>query len=126
MDWSHFRGIILDELSDDLLDKKHRDIKKNNPNLPATFGQCYVASEAAYYLLGGKEEGWKPMFVRHLGASHWYLQHSSGYILDLTYNQFKTPVDYSRGRGTGFLTKAPSKRAMKLLTRIKFAQTGKL
>jgi hypothetical protein len=77
-----------------------------------------VASEAAYYLLGGKEEGWKPMHMTHLGASHWFLKHESGYILDLTYNQFKTKLDYSKARGTGFLTKEPSKRAKKLLIRI--------
>jgi len=119
MDWPEFRGMILDHLTDDLLDKKHLAIKKKNPNLPQTFGHCYVASEAAYYLLGGKEEGWKPMFVRHLGASHWFLKHESGLILDLTWNQFKSPVDYSKGRGTGFLTKKPSRRAKTLLIRIK-------
>lgn len=117
MDWSDFRGLVIDSLTDDLLTPKYRRMKKAN-NLPNTFGHCYVASEAAYYLLGGKEEGWKPMHMTHLGASHWFLKHESGYILDLTYNQFKSPLDYSRARGTGFLTKTPSKRAKKLLIRI--------
>lgn len=118
MDWSDFRGLFIDNLTDDLLTPKYRKFKKAN-NVPDTFGHCYVASEAAYYLLGGKEEGWKPMHMTHLGASHWFLKHESGYILDLTYNQFKSPLDYSKARGTGFLTKAPSKRAKKLLIRIK-------
>jgi hypothetical protein len=117
MDWSDFRGLVLDNLTDDLLTPKYRRLKKKS-NVPATFGHCYVASEAAYYLLGGKEEGWKPMHMTHLGASHWFLKHESGYILDLTYNQFKSPLDYSKARGTGFLTKVPSKRAKKLLIRI--------
>lgn len=117
MDWSDFRGLIIDNLTDDLLTPRYRRHKKTN-NVPDTFGHCYVASEAAYYLLGGKEEGWKPMHMTHLGASHWFLKHESGYILDLTYNQFKSPLDYSKARGTGFLTKEPSKRAKKLLIRI--------
>jgi hypothetical protein len=117
MDWSDFRGLIIDNLTDDLLTPRYRRYKKIN-NVPNTFGHCYVASEAAYYLLGGKEEGWKPMHMTHLGASHWFLKHESGYILDLTYNQFKTKLDYSKARGTGFLTKEPSKRAKKLLIRI--------
>jgi hypothetical protein len=117
MDWSDFRGLVIDSLTDDLLTPKYRRMKKDN-NLPNTFGHCYVASEAAYYLLGGKEEGWKPMHMTHLGASHWFLKHESGFILDLTYNQFKSPLDYSKARGSGFLTKEPSKRAKKLLMKI--------
>jgi len=118
MDWSDFRGLVIDHLTDDLLAPKYRSLKKTS-NVPNTFGHCYVASEAAYYLLGGKEEGWKPMHMKHLGASHWFLKHESGLILDLTYNQFKSPLDYKAARGTGFLTKGPSKRAKKLLIRIR-------
>ncbi len=117
MDWSDFRGLVIDHLTDDLLAPNYRRLKKA-ANVPATFGHCYVASEAAYYMLGGKEEGWKPMHMKRLGASHWFLKHESGFILDLTYNQFKSPLDYSKARGTGFLTKTPSKRAKKLLIRI--------
>ena len=123
MDWSEFRGFILVNLTDDLLSKEYLKLKKNNPKLPATTGHCYVASEAAYYLLGGKDEGWTPQFIRHLGCPHWFLKHSSGMILDLTYNQFKSPVDYTKARGTGFLTKTPSKRTKKLMIRIKESVT---
>lgn len=118
MKWAEFRKIIVDNLTDELLDKKHLQMRKGNPNLHKTFGHCYVASEAAYYLLGGKESGWKPCYIKHIGRSHWYLQHESGAVLDLTKEQFNTPVDYTEGRGTGFLTKDPSKRARKLLQRI--------
>ncbi len=122
MDWPQFRDLILDNLSDDLLSKEYFQLKIKNPNLPETTGHCYVASEAAYYMLGGKEEGWTPQFIRHLGCSHWFLKHESGFILDLTYNQFKSPIDYSKARGTGFLTKTPSKRTKKLLIRIRESQ----
>lgn len=117
MKWGEFRKIIVDNLSDDLLTKKYQKLKKTN-EVHKTFGHCYVASEAAYYLLGGKESGWKPCYIKHLSVSHWYLKHESGAILDLTKEQFQTPVDYEKGRGTGFLTKEPSKRARTLLKRI--------
>ena len=78
-------------------------------------GNCYVTSEAVYHLLGGKATGWKPMNMHHEGASHWYLQHSTGFILDLTAIQFESPPDYRQGRGRGFLTKQPSRRARALM-----------
>lgn len=78
-------------------------------------GNCYVASEAAYHLLGGKKAGWKPMHMKTSTDTHWFLKHKSGLILDLTANQFKTKPDYSQGIGSGFLTKQPSKRAQKLM-----------
>lgn len=118
MNWPQFRGLILDNLTDDLLSKEYVRLREKNPNLPATTGHCYVASETAYWLLGGKEEGWTPQYVKHLGCAHWFLKHKSGFILDLTYNQFKSPVDYDKARGTGFLTKLPSKRTKKLIIRI--------
>jgi len=118
MTWAEFGKLITDQLTDDLLRPKYRKIKKAVA-VPNTFGHCYVASEAAYYLLGGKESGWKPMHMKQLGASHWFLKHESGFILDLTRSQFKSPIDYSKARGAAFLTKQPSKRAKKLLIRIK-------
>ena len=118
MNWVEFKMLILGQLTNDLLDKKHRMMKENNPNLAHTFGHCYVASEVAYHLLGGKEEGWTPHFIRHVGRPHWFLKHKSGQILDLTAQQFRTPIDYSEARGKGFLTKNPSKRALSLIKRI--------
>ena len=79
-------------------------------------GNCYVASEALYHLLGGKAAGWTPCSIRSATEVdvHWYLRHSSGLILDATVSQFMAPPDYSRGRGRGFLTSAPSRRAEEL------------
>lgn len=80
-------------------------------------GNCYVTSEALFALLGGKAAGWKPMRVPVDGDTHWYLQHSTGLILDATAAQFSRSnmPRYHLGRGTGFLTKRPSHRAKKLM-----------
>lgn len=118
MNWIQFKVLIMENLTKELLDKKHRAMREQNPGLPHTFGHCYVASEAAYHMLGGKEAGWRPMHIKHIGCSHWFLQHEDGTILDLTASQFRTPIDYSEARGKGFMTKQPSKRAKKLISRI--------
>lgn len=83
-------------------------------------GNCYVASEALYHLLGGKHTGWKPMHLKHEGKSHWFLEHSSGLILDVTPHQFRNPPRYERARGKGFLTKQPSRRAEALMEKIQW------
>jgi hypothetical protein len=77
-------------------------------------GNCYVASEALYHLLGGKAAGWTPMTMRHEGDTHWFLRHESGTIVDPTAGQFQEPPDYARARGCGFLTREPSRRADEL------------
>jgi len=104
---------VRDSLTPDLRKKEYQD----NPNPMA--GHCYVASEAVYHTMGGKEAGWKPMSIQHEGGSHWYLKNDElGIIVDPTADQFKTPVPYDEGRGTGFLTRQPSKRAKVVLDRL--------
>lgn len=106
-------GRIRAALSDDLRSSRYRGIACS------TAGHCYVASEAAYHALGGPASGFTPQFVRHEGEPHWYLKHdATGLIVDLTADQFATPVPYAQGRGKGFLTKEPSKRARVILERI--------
>lgn len=117
MNWDDFKNLIINNLSDDLLLSKYKKLKSNQ-KIDKTFGHCYVASEVAYHLLGGKEEGWMPYFLNHLGYHHWFLKHKSGAILDLTSDQFKSPLDYNKAIGKGFLTKAPSKRAKQLIKKI--------
>lgn len=78
----------------------------------------YVASEAAYHLLGGKAAGYQPVQIMHEGGSHWYLRHRRGNDIrhiDITYDQFDTPVMHFEGRSRGFLTKAPCKRSRDLI-----------
>lgn len=78
-------------------------------------GNCYYTCEALYHLLGGKKAGYKPMHLRHENESHWYLQHASGLIIDPTASQFKNLPNYLDGKGKGFLTKQPSKKATALM-----------
>lgn len=77
-------------------------------------GNCYVTCEALYHLLGGKRAGYVPHTVRHEGDVHWYLVRD-GHIIDPTRAQFRTTPPYADGRGRGFLTKRPSKRARALM-----------
>ena len=91
-------------------------------------GNCYVTCEALWHLLGGPKSGWKPMYVKHEGDTHWFLKHLAcggcpEAILDPTISQFKSKPDYTSARGCGFLTSKPSKRAKKMM-RIMVWQTG--
>lgn len=96
--------------SPDLLKPEYRTAS-NNP----LAGHCYISSEVLAHLL----HSWKPCFIRHEGAPHWYLKHeNTGEILDATASQFKTQVPYHLGTRKGFLTKKLSKRAQQLLMRV--------
>lgn len=85
-------------------------------------GNCYVTCEALYHLLGGKKAGLVPHYLKHEGDTHWYLVMHLGdggkRILDPTVWQFKKPPNYKKGKGSGFLTKYPSRRARQLMTRM--------
>ncbi len=87
-------------------------------------GNCYVASEALYHILGGKAAGWdvyRAPSVTYAGKpeTHWWLQHrATGVVLDPSRLQFPPsdlPDIYADGRRTGFLTKGPSRRARALM-----------
>jgi hypothetical protein len=107
-------ALIAESLTDDL----RRPPWRGSPNPLA--GHCYVASEAAWHLLGAASSRWRPTFVKHRGVSHWYLENKdNGEILDITAGQFDEAPDYSSGIGKGFLTKNPSKRAAALLGSIR-------
>jgi len=82
-------------------------------------GNCYVTSESLYHLLGGKKAGWKPMRMQTQLGTHWWIEHASGVRVDATAKQFGGGgVSYSKGRGSGFLTKRPSRRARELMERM--------
>lgn len=99
-----------------LTDELRRMPWKGSENAKA--GHCYVACEALFHLTGGKL---RPFFVKHEGAPHWFLKGPNGEIVDPTAEQFKTPVPYEQGKGKGFLTKQPSKRAQIVIDRVKSA-----
>ena len=104
--------IIRENLGPHLL----KPLCKNRPeNATKSWGCCYVASEALYYM-GAKREGFKPAYIRLSGATHWFLKHpQTGVILDLTNDQFTELPDYSTAKVCGFLTSVPSKRAQMLI-----------
>lgn len=87
----------------------------------ASWGCCYVATEALYHLWG-KENGFTPMRVPYrvgcgMVGQHWFLEHRpSGFQVDITADQFKkrTP-NYKKAVPCGFLTKKPSKRAQQII-----------
>ena len=103
---------VRETLSPDLLKPEYEDA--GHPMA----GHCYVASEALYHLLGGKASGLTPARIRHEGSMHWFLRLPGGFVLDPTADQFDTPVPYDDARGSGFLTRAPSRRTQRLLRRL--------
>lgn len=81
-------------------------------------GNCYVASEALFHILGGKTAGWSVYRMRAQGDVHYWLEHDNGMILDPSRMQFKNLPDYSKGKKTGFMTKRPSRRAVDLIGKL--------
>jgi hypothetical protein len=84
-------------------------------------GHCYVAAEALWHLLGPKK--WKAVCASYVDeggkATHWWLVHKdTGEIADPTKEQYEPgQPPYHLGKGTGFLTRLPSKRAKVVLKR---------
>ena len=112
--------LIQQSLSKDLLKKEYRELNDSNP----FFGHCYVATESLYHLLGSEKDNYKPCCGRDdNNIVHWWLQHkTTNEIFDVTSEQYHSVgkfAPYEKGRGTGFLTKFPSKRTTILIERIK-------
>lgn len=122
-------------LGPDLLSSAYRaQWSTDNP----TAGLCSVASEAAWFILGGLQSDWVPYVVRD-GASgtHWWLQNKeTGERFDPTVDQYRSRgrlPPYERGlegKGGGFMGirkapdsewgfgRKPSLRAQRLLDRV--------
>ena len=66
-----------------------------------TYGFCSVASEAAWFVLGGSSAGWTAWHARDDdGTTHWWLQHASGLRYDPTraqYDRVGRAPPYERG-----------------------------
>ncbi len=105
---------IVDSLTPDVLSPRYAKVTGRNK----FFGHCYVASEALFHMQGGAQSGYVPQVIHHEGGTHWYLKHQvTEKIVDLTGKQFRKPVPYAQGKGCGFLTKKPSKRAQIVIDR---------
>ena len=115
-------SLIQRHLSNDLLSPAWRKLR--DPGNPLS-GHCYIAAEALWHLLGGPVSGYVPHVLSNSlwpeglnpGETHWFLRHGRK-NLDPTARQFNLPVAYDRGRGNGFLTTVPSKRAKILIERV--------
>ena len=81
-------------------------------------GHCYVASEVYFHLCGGKAAGLTPMCMQHEGGPHWWIRTADGVDVDPTAAQFSSPVPYELGKGKGFLTREPSRRARIVMGRL--------
>jgi hypothetical protein len=117
---SECERLVRQVLTPDLLTPQYR--KDWTPAHP-TYGHCYAAAEACWYLLGGKDAGWKPMVFNDGTITHWWLQHTSGEICDPTADQYlrwghDCIPPHDEGRGCGFLTRQPSRRAQVILDRV--------
>lgn len=140
---------ILTSLSQDLLEPKYRALLTAQ-DAPER-GHCAVATEAFYYLAGGRKAGFMPVVCgydvdsngkMHFGAAsgkpsirretHWWLcgpaggERGKGEIVDITAKQFLSPFPYQHGHNTGFMQpqQKPSKRAQIVMDRV-MAKLGK-
>ena len=102
---------IINNLSDDLLKKEYLTLKNKNKYT----GHCYVASECYYHL---SSEDLNIYHIKHENSTHWFLKNNIDQNIDLTSEQFETPVPYKKAKRGAFLTKKPSKRAKILIDRV--------
>lgn len=144
IDYSQLREIkekIIGGLSSDLLISPYKEKwSSDNP----TYGMCSIASEAAWFLLGGPASGWVPRVARDVdNTTHWWLEHKTGAIFDVTAEQYHLANNYPpyergiKGRGAGFMGirkdpenawgfgMKPSKRVQQLLKSIEPSLTIK-
>lgn len=96
----------------DLLKPEYR----NRENKHALEGFCYIASEAYFHAKGGYDAGYTVWRISHEGDTHWFLKDPDGQVVDLTAEQFESPVPHGEATKTGFLTREPSQRAQKILS----------
>lgn len=68
-------------------------------------GFCSLASEAAWFILGGAPSGWVAQVGRDdQGGTHWWLDHPTHGRLDLTASQYtlqSRPLPYQSGQSGG-------------------------
>ena len=82
---------------------------------------AYEALNGTY--LGGTAEVIRVLVtaIEDLHYLAFFLRHRTGQVLDLTADQFLTPVPHDRAVGKGFLTRSPSRRARLIMQRVRAA-----
>jgi hypothetical protein len=111
-------GVVVSQLTSDLLSPEWLAARREGDH--PLKGYCYVASEALYHLAGGASSGLSVYrCALPEGGSHWWLIDSRGSIIDPTAEQFAERAPYSTGVRTSFLSQKPSKRAMRLMSKIR-------
>lgn len=95
-------------------------------------GHCFNATNAFWHLTGGNNGPYKPMQLRHEGASHWFLVDTrDGQVVDLTASQFRTAPDYSKGVGKGMRANRggdsiPTRAGERIIARVRDAKAGRV
>jgi hypothetical protein len=113
----------MQEVGQDCLHPRYKKLKTSNDHY--SFGLCYPASEAVKFLCDEfNHHKLKPCVARVGDGTHWWLEDiDNGNIIDPTAKQFndnnKVIKLHQLGKGCGFLTKDPSKRARRLIDNAK-------
>lgn len=108
-------AVIENSLTIEMLKPKLRKLRQ--PNFPKVWGHCFIATEAAYYLFGGKNSGLSPRVLKYSdGNSHWWLMDDYGNVIDPTIKQIQQPFPYHKGKKKLFVANhTPSKRTRELI-----------
>lgn len=118
LDLALLSRMVVSQLTPDLLSPEWAALRHEGDH--PLKGYCYVASEALYYLAGGADS---ELSVHRCslpgGGTHWWLLDSNGNVVDPTAEQFTTPPPYSKGIRTHFLSPKPSRRASRLMAKVR-------
>jgi hypothetical protein len=108
--------IMMADVVSLLRDEDRKPRYQGHPNI--LYGQCYVASETLYWLLGGEQcpANLQSFHMTWKGESHWFICLAFK-ILDPTAGQFDEPPGYLLALSQPFQTPSPSNRTRILMRR---------
>lgn len=115
----HTLHTIIDSIRSNLTEDIRSDVRSEHP----LSGYCHVASEALFYMLGGKDAGYEIYQAKgDDGLSHWWVQ-KVGAIYDITSEQYTDrgevpPYEKGKKRCPSQRGYIPTKKAKLLMERI--------